>query len=110
MIMLLQKNGSPPRVSEPMIAVTILRPDNTKTDICVPLASELFNLLGGKQRKTEPVPPQIPLMDLILCSAWKTFQSDSERIVISFVLEWDSGSSDTDFCKRWQDQCEHWIL
>ena len=49
-------------------------------------------------------------MDLILCSAWKTFQSDSERIAIPFVLEWDSGSSDTDFCKRWQDQCEHWIF
>ena len=25
-------------------------------------------------------------------------------------MEWDSGSSDTDFCKRWQDQCEPWVF
>ena len=53
------KNGPPPRVSALMITVTILMPDNMKTDILVPLASELFNLLGGKQRKTEPDPPQV---------------------------------------------------
>jgi len=103
------KNGSPPRISAPMITITHLRPDNTKTDRCVPLASELFNLFGGKQRKTEHGPPQVTLIDLILCSVWRTFQSESERIVIPFLLEWDSESSDTDLFKRWQNQCEHWI-
>ena len=40
------QNGTPPRVSAPMITVTILRPDNTKTDVLVSLVSDLFNLLG----------------------------------------------------------------
>ena len=37
----LATNGSPPMVSALMITVTILRSDNTKTDILDPLASEL---------------------------------------------------------------------
>lgn len=40
------KDGSLSRVSAPMITVTVLRPDNTKTDVLVSLVSDLFNLLG----------------------------------------------------------------
>ena len=68
--------------------------------------SNLFDLLGGRKRKTEKAEVPLELLNIITASKFKTSESDDKRSVIAVLLEWHLENVEHD-SQHWLRKCDY---
>ena len=93
---------------ETPILVELIRTNHTTNTYELPSVQRIFDELGGKARKKERANVPLDLLRFYVSAAWATFLDDNSRLIIPFLMDWNSNDCEFNYEKGWLKEWESW--
>ena len=93
---------------ETPILVELIRTNHTTNTYELPSVQRIFDELGGKARKMERANVPLDLLRFYVSAAWATFLDDNSRLIIPFLMDWNSNDCEFNYEKGWLKEWESW--